>query len=107
MKKAIVEKGIYKLEEFDRTPMLGTYSRNWLKKFVKYKGFYELVKAKEEAKEEAKKKTKGNKEDKEKKVEEKEEVEGFRIRPVYFVRSSGRGSMPMRSNCQRMARYQR
>ena len=70
VKKAIVEKGMYELEEFDRTLVLGTHPGNWLKKFVKHEGFYELVEAKEEAKE----KTKGNKEDKEKKVEEKEEA---------------------------------
>ena len=75
IKKAIVEKRIYELEEFDGTPMLGTYPRNQLKKFVKHEGFYELVKAKEEAKEEVEEETKGNEEDKEKEVEEKEEVE--------------------------------
>ena len=74
IKKAIVEKRTYELEEFNRTPVLGTHPRNQLKKFVKHKGFYELVKAKEEVEEEAKEETKENKEDKEKEIEEKEEA---------------------------------
>ena len=75
MKRAISKKRTDELKEFDKTSVLGTYSRNWLKKFVKHKGFYELVEAKEKAKEEAKEKTKENKEDKEEEVEEKEKVE--------------------------------
>ena len=48
MQRAILEKGIYKLEEFDKTPIPGTHSRNRLKKFVKHKGFYKQISQPEE-----------------------------------------------------------
>ena len=41
--RAILEKGTYKLEEFDGTPILGTHLENCLKKFVRHNRFYELV----------------------------------------------------------------
>jgi hypothetical protein len=40
---AVLEKGTYILEEFDRTRLPRTYARNRLKKFVKREGFYEPV----------------------------------------------------------------
>jgi hypothetical protein len=43
IRTAISEKGTYILEEFDSTKLLRTYARNRLKKFIKRKGFYELV----------------------------------------------------------------
>ena len=46
--KAILEKGTYELEEFDRILVPSTHSRNQLKKFVKRKGFYILVDVEEE-----------------------------------------------------------
>ena len=48
MKKAIVEKGIYKLKKFDRTCVLGTHLGNQLKKFVRRKGFYKPAKEEED-----------------------------------------------------------
>ena len=80
MKKAILEKGTYKLKEFDRTRVLGTHPRNRLKKFVRHEGFYEpnKDKDKEENKDENEKENKDkdkgeNKE--ENKVEERLEIE--------------------------------
>ena len=43
VQRAILEKGTYKLEEFNRTPILGTHLGNCFKKFVKRKGFYKLI----------------------------------------------------------------
>ena len=40
VRKAIPEKGTYILEEFDGTPLSGTYTRNRLKKFVERHSFY-------------------------------------------------------------------
>jgi len=45
---ALIEKGTYKLKEFNRTCVLGTHLGNWLKKFIERKGFYKPVKGKEE-----------------------------------------------------------
>ena len=52
--KAILEKGTYELEEFDRTLVPSTHPRNQLKKFVKREGFYVLVDMEEEEESEAK-----------------------------------------------------
>src|SRR5271167_1521940 len=41
--KVIPEKGTYELEEFNGTPLAGTYSGNRLKKFLMRKGLYEPV----------------------------------------------------------------
>jgi hypothetical protein len=41
--KAILDKGTYILEEFDRTKLASTYSGNRLKKFVQRSRFYMLV----------------------------------------------------------------
>ena len=46
---------MYKLEKFDKTPILETHSRNQLKKFVKYKGFYKQISQLEEKEKEQKK----------------------------------------------------
>ena len=43
VRKAILEKGTYILEEFDGIELSGTYSRNRLKKFVERRSFYNLV----------------------------------------------------------------
>jgi hypothetical protein len=43
VRKAIPDKGTYILEEFDRTELASTYSRNRLKKFVQRSRFYMLV----------------------------------------------------------------
>ena len=43
VRKAIPEKGTYELEEFDRTLLAGTYSRNRLKKFIMRNSLYEPV----------------------------------------------------------------
>jgi hypothetical protein len=40
VRKAILEKGTYILEEFDGTPLAGTYTSNRLKKFVERHRFY-------------------------------------------------------------------
>jgi hypothetical protein len=40
VRKAILEKGTYILEEFDGTPLAGTYASNRLKKFVERDRFY-------------------------------------------------------------------
>jgi hypothetical protein len=64
----VTEKGIYKLEEFDRTPVPGTYSGNRLKKFVKRKGFYKPAETEE---------------DKESKAEVREEEEA-EVEPINF-----------------------
>ena len=50
VRTALIEKGIYKLKEFNGTHVLGTHLGNQLKKFVKRKGFYKLVEDKEEDK---------------------------------------------------------
>ena len=47
MQEAVIEKGTYILEEFDRTCVSGTHSGNQLKKFVKCAGFYKSAKDKE------------------------------------------------------------
>jgi hypothetical protein len=43
VKKAILEKGTYILEEFDGIELSSTYARNRLKKFVEWHSFYILV----------------------------------------------------------------
>ena len=43
IRKAIQKKGTYILEDFDGSPLPGTYAGNRLKKFVERKGFYEAV----------------------------------------------------------------
>jgi hypothetical protein len=43
VRKAIQEKGTYLLEDFDGSPLPGTYAGNRLKKFIEQKGFYEAV----------------------------------------------------------------
>jgi len=43
VQKAIPNKGTYILEEFDKTELASTYSRNRLKKFVQRSRFYMLV----------------------------------------------------------------
>ena len=43
VRKVIQEKGTYLLEDFDGSPLPGTYAGNRLKKFVERKGFYEAV----------------------------------------------------------------
>ena len=67
MQAALIEKGIYELKEFNRTCVLGTHLGNWLKKFVKCKGFYKPVKDEDNNEEEE--------EDEMNKVEEMQEVE--------------------------------
>jgi len=49
VRTANVEKGTYKLEEFDGTPLPGTHSGNRLKKFVKREGFYKPVENEEKS----------------------------------------------------------
>src|SRR5439155_6702125 len=83
VKRAISEKGTYKLEEFDKTYMLGTYSRNQLKKFVKRKGFYKPVEGEEEEKEEEDQQLEnevGNDGGNEEEIEAKIKPTGFEIR---------------------------
>ena len=55
----MIEKGIYKLKEFNRTCILGTHLENQLKKFVEYKSFYKPVK--EEEKEDNEEEEEGDK----------------------------------------------
>ena len=43
VRKAILDKGTYFLEEFDKTELASTYSSNRLKKFVQRNRFYMLV----------------------------------------------------------------
>jgi len=43
VRKAILDKGTYFLEEFDGTALVSTYSKNHLKKFVQQSRFYTLV----------------------------------------------------------------
>jgi hypothetical protein len=46
------QKGTYKLEEFDGTPLSGTFAGNRLKKFVKHEGTYEPKRLASEQREE-------------------------------------------------------
>ena len=43
VQKAILDKGTYFLEEYNKTKLASTYSRNRLKKFVQRSRFYMLV----------------------------------------------------------------
>jgi hypothetical protein len=43
VRKAILNKGTYFLEEFDRTELASTYSSNRLKKFIQRNKFYMLI----------------------------------------------------------------
>jgi hypothetical protein len=43
VKKVILNKGTYFLEEFDKTKLASAYSRNRLKKFVQRSRFYMLI----------------------------------------------------------------
>ena len=52
VQRAILKKGTYKLKEFNGTPILGTHLGNRLKKFVKRKGFYEIINQSKEEEEE-------------------------------------------------------
>ena len=45
VRKAILDKGTYFLEEFNKTKLASTYSSNCLKKFVQRSRFYMLVAA--------------------------------------------------------------
>ena len=49
VREAVLEKGMYELEEFDETQVPRTHARNCLKKFVRCDGFYELVEGEDDA----------------------------------------------------------
>ena len=53
VRKTIKEKGTYLLEDFDGSPLPGTYAGNRLKKFVEQKGFYEAVSPNDEESEQS------------------------------------------------------